>query len=449
MVTQSQKFNLVSYLFIITLMAVLAFGYKQVDIHSARQSGGLIIFSLGYVLLAAFVVAKLIEVFELPLITGYILAGILAGPYGFDFLSTDMVRRLKLIDELALSVIALNAGAELRLSALKERLRSIVANIVFLTVVGVGAVMLFVVLSGRYFDAIAEFSPLSRFIFALLLAVICAARSPASAIAVINECRAKGPFTDTVLAVSIAKDVLIIILFTVTMALSRTIMEGGGLEFGSVSGLIFEVVLSIFIGLLLGKGMAVYVDRIGRDFLLFLLFIAFGVARLSAGVNQVMYHRFAVSLHLEPLLICMSAGFFIQNYSRKGSLLIETLERTSLPIYVLFFSLAGAALNFSSLALCLPLALGVAGVRMAGLFAGSFLAGAFSRDPPAFKISAWMGYITQAGVSIGLAQLVARQFPEIGLYLNTVVLAVIAINQIIGPIAFKFALGYVGETDRR
>ncbi len=449
MVWPSKQFNLVSYLLIIALMGAFAWGFLQVDIDSARQSGGLIIFSLGYVLLAAFVIAKIVKAFDLPLITGYILAGILAGPYVSNFLGTEMVGRLKLIDELALSIIALNAGAELRVSALRARGRSIILNIFFLTVVGVGAVMAFVMTSGRHFAATAEFSPMSLFVFALLLGVICAARSPASAIAIINECKARGPFTDTVLAVSIVKDVLIIILFTIALAVSRMMMQGGGPELGSVCGLFIEVVLSILMGLLLGKGMSVYVDRIGHDFLLFLLFIAFGVTRLSMGADQFMHDRFAVSLHLEPLLICISAGFFIQNFSRKGAYLIETLERTSLPIYVLFFSLAGAALDFSSLALCLPLALGVAGVRMAGLFAGSMLAGTFGRDPYAFRISAWMGYITQAGVSVGLAQMVARQFPEIGVYLNTVVLAVIAVNQIIGPIGFKFALGYVGETYRR
>ena len=58
-----------------------------------------------------------------------------------------------------------------------------------------------------------------------------------------------------------------------------------------------------------------------------------------------------------------------------------------------------------------------------------------------------MAYVTQAGVAIGLAQIVKTQYPEIGLYLTTVVLAVITINQIIGPITLKAALGFAGETN--
>jgi len=57
--------------------------------------------------------------------------------------------------------------------------------------------------------------------------------------------------------------------------------------------------------------------------------------------------------------------------------------------------------------------------------------------------------VTQAGVSIGLAQIAARQFPEIGMHLNTVILAIIAINQIIGPITFKLALNNVGESGKQ
>jgi hypothetical protein len=49
-------------------------------------------------------------------------------------------------------------------------------------------------------------------------------------------------------------------------------------------------------------------------------------------------------------------------------------------------------------------------------------------------------------VAIGLAVLAARQFPEIGDHLNTVVLAIIAVNQIVGPITFKMALNNVGES---
>ena len=448
--SSSDSENLVFYALMIGLMILFAIWFKQMPIETGRQQTGVIIFSLGFVMLAGHVLARILKQAKLPMISGYIFAGLLAGPYVTGFLSVEMVERFRLIDDLALSFIALNAGGELRLAGLKKQGKSIILNIVFLTLIVFSLILLFMIMAGGFFKVTADLDPTSLLVLGILIGVICVARSPASAIAIINECRARGPFTDMVLAVAIAKDVLIIILFTSAMAISRSLLAGdGSLELGALSGLIIEIVASIIIGGIIGKGISVYMDRVGYDFLFFLLFIAFAIARLSMWLNGFMEARFAVSLHLEPLLICMTAGFFIQNFSRFGSYFIESLERVSLPIYVLFFSLAGASLNLSSLALCWPLALCIVGVRMMGLFAGSWLAGTLSNDPPVFNKNAWMTYITQAGVSIGLAQLAAKQFPEIGVHINTIALSIIAISQFIGPITFKAALTAVGESDKR
>jgi len=446
----SDKDNLLSYVMILLLMGLFGLWIKGIDIESGRQQAGMIIFSLGFVMLLAYVIAQLVKTIKLPLISGYIFAGILAGPYVSGFLTVEMVDRLSLINDLALSFIALTAGGELKLSSISGQVKSIMLNIVFMAVIVLGAVMLLIIHISPYFNFTTGFEPVSLFIFAMLIGVICIARSPSSAIAVINECKAKGPFTGMVLAVTIVTDVLIIVIFTMALAVSKMIISGGGvIHMTEISGLLAEIIVSLIIGALLGWTISVYINRVRRDFLLFLLFIAFGVARLSLWVNHIMEVQYDISLHLEPLLICMSAGFFVQNFSRFGSHFLESLERMSLPIYALFFSIAGASLNFNSLILCWPLALCIVGVRMAGLFSGSWLAGVISHDPPVYNRNAWMTYVTQAGVSIGLAQLAARQFPEIGVHLNTVVLAIIAVNQIIGPVTFKMALHRVGENNRR
>ncbi len=445
-----KKYHLLSYLLIFVFLALFGLWIKGIDIETERQHAGEIIFSLGFLMLVAYALAQIIKAAKLPLISGYIFAGILAGPYVSGFLDVETVQQFRLIDGLALSFIALNAGGELRIEGLRKQGKSIILNIIFLTLIVFFFILIFIIWGGGYFKVTADLSPQALMVLGILIGVISVARSPASAIAIINECRAKGPFTDMVLAVAIAKDVLIIILFTVAMAVSRIIMAGGGgIQLGALSGLVIEIIVSIIIGALIGKGIAVYIKRVGYDFLLFLLFVSFAVSRLSIWLNSFMVDRFDISLHLEPLLICMTAGFFVQNYSKFGSYFIESLERVSLPVYVLFFSLAGASLNLESLAFCWPLALCVVGVRMVGLFAGSWLAGTLSHDPPVFNRNAWMTYITQAGVAIGLAQLAEKQFPEIGVHLNTIVLAIIAVSQIIGPITFKLALNNVRESCRR
>ncbi len=64
-------------------------------------------------------------------------------------------------------------------------------------------------------------------VLACLLGVIAVARSPSSAIVIINECRAAGLFTATVLGVIVAMDVLIIVFFTLAMTVSEIILGAG------------------------------------------------------------------------------------------------------------------------------------------------------------------------------------------------------------------------------
>lgn len=438
--------NIAIHLAILCLLAIFALLLKGVPIDTSRQSAGWIVFALGFALLGAFAISQVVRIARLPLLSGYILAGILAGPYVFGFLSIDTVERLRLIDELALSFIALAAGAELRLESMRQRGWALVVHIVLISAAVFGVVLLFILLAGSHFNVTAKFSAPQLLAFAMLLGVVAIARSPSSTIALLNECRASGPFSGTILSVTIVTDILIIVLFTIALAVSKSIMAAGGvLQWESVVLLTLTIFASLLLGAVLGKGIAFYIETFGYDLLLFLVFIAFGVYKLSLWCNRLMDTYAHASLHLEPLLICMSAGFVVRNFSRSGAVFAESLDRVSLTVYVLFFALAGASLNFRSLALCWPLALSIVAVRAAGLFGGSWLAGRINHEPPAHCSSAWMTYLTQAGVAIGLAQLAMREFPEIGMHLNTVVLAIIAVNQIIGPILFKGALSYVGE----
>jgi len=407
---------------------------------------GAVNFFLGFVLLAAFVCARILQTTRLPMISGYIFAGVVAGPYVSGFLSIEMVQGLKLVDDLALSFIALTAGGALKLNLLRTRAKSIFLNIAFQTVFVFVAVFGFVVIAGRYYQLLGFVSSVEVTAMAILLGMVAIARSPSSAIAIISECRATGPFTDTVLGVTVAMDVLIIIFFTVALTLSRVIVSGSaGFDYQALAGLLGEMSISLIIGTILGKAIAVYIRRAGHDLTLFLLFIAFGISKTSIWIGAFMVSRFHIHLNLEPLLICMCAGFVVQNFSESGGYFMHSLEQVALPIYVLFFSLAGASLNLEALLMSWPFALSLVVVRAAGVWGGTWLAGTVSKDPRRYNRNAWMAYLTQAGVAIGLAQLAQRQFPDIGVFLNTVVLAVISVNQILGPITFKLALNRVGE----
>jgi Kef-type K+ transport system membrane component KefB len=441
--------NLLACFLTLIFWAVFAVWFKSFEIELSWQRAGWINFSLGFLLLVAYLSSQIVKIGRLPLISGYIIAGIIAGPSVSNFLTDEMLNRLRLIDDVALSTIALTAGGALHLQILKQRIKPIILNIVLITLIVFGLVFMFVVATGNHFTFTRQLSSAQVIALAIFVGIIAVARSPSSAIAIITECRASGPFTETVLSITIAMDVLIIILFTAALSVTQIIFNSGGMAANPViAALTLEVATSLLIGAVLGKGVSFYIQRVGYDLTLVLLFIAFGVAKVSTWLGYFMENQFSISLHLEPLLICMSMGFVVQNFSKTGPLFMASLDRIALPVYVLFFSLAGAALNFDALLRCWLLTLCISVIRAVGIFAATWLAGTISGHPSRHNRTAWMAFITQAGVAIGLAQITQRQFPEIGMYLTTVVLAMIAINQIVGPVTFKMALNLLGEAKR-
>ncbi len=444
-----KKKNIQSFLIYFStfiILCLLAFFFKSLNIESNRQKSGIILFSFAFVLLSAYLSAQMLKNFRLPKLTGYIFAGIVAGPYVSGFLTKKMVTQFQFIDSLALNFIAFSAGSALVLQSLVSLKKTIILNITIQTIVIFLLVCLFLIYIGPFFAFTKNISNSDLIAFAILMGVIAIARSPSSAMAIIAETKASGNFTDTVLGVTVAVDVLVIVLFSFALTVVKLIMSGNGeLEMQVFTVLLSELSLSIIFGMILGKLISLYIERIGHDLPLFLLFIAFAVAKAVIVLSYYIEMYFHTHLFLEPLLICMSAGFIIQNYSNSGKKFKETLEKMSLPIYILFFSITGASLNLDALKLCWPIAVCIVIVRIIGIFIATFIAGTISNDKALHKKVAWMAYLTQAGVAIGLAQIVNNHYPGIGLYLTTIVLSVITINQIVGPITFKIAIGMVGE----
>jgi hypothetical protein len=71
-----------------------------------------------------------------------------------------------------------------------------------------------------------------------------------------------------------------------------------------------------------------------------------------------------------------------------------------------------------------------------------------AKDTPQLKRWAWSGLVSQAGLTLGLSVVVAREFPSIGTPFRALAIATVAINEMLGPILFKFALDRLGETSR-
>ena len=406
--------------------------------------------TFGFLLVTAYLFGDVLSHFKIPKITGYIMAGILFGPYTLGLVDAATVRELKLIDDLALTFIALAAGGELRLEQLRKRRRSITMTVLFLTVVVSLGVAAFVLVARPLFPFLEGGSTAEVMAVAALMGIIAVARSPSSAIAIIHECRSRGPFTEMVLGVTVVMDVLVILLFAVVVSACQAVLiPGGGMDFQFIEMIGIELAVSVAAGIFLGWVVSLYITYVKAELLVFILAVAFLVTFFSKQFAFLLDRFYSISFHLEPMLICVTAGFWIQNFSRSGRQFMDQIDRSSLPIYVIFFSLTGAALNIDALNETWLIAVLLVIVRSILIWLGAYLGTSAGGDPPRFRQMAGLSFITQAGVSLGLAGIIVRRFPEWGAILATTIVAIIALNQIIGPIAFKFALNAVGEARAR
>jgi Kef-type K+ transport system membrane component KefB len=272
---------------------------------------------------------------------------------------------------------------------------------------------------------------------ALLFGLVAVAKSPATTIAVITEEKAGGLLTDTVLGITVLKDVIILILIAAVIPLATTIVDpASGFDLTAVAGILVEILGSLAVGLVLGWGIRWYLRKIGAHPILFVLGVAF--------VAVVLGDHF----HLESILVAMAAGFFVQNFSGRGHHLVEALEANSLPLYALFFAVAGADLNILVLRDVWGIAAVIIGARVVALIASTWFGAVLAGDPPVIRRYAWMGFLAKAGVTLGIANIVRERFPVWGGEVATVIIAMIAINQLIGPPLFRYSLIRAGESGR-
>jgi Kef-type K+ transport system membrane component KefB len=425
---------------VFTLAALLALMWVVRSYEAAAGSGpGATAMALGFLLLAAFLGGQVASRAGLSRITGYLLVGLLVGPGALHLLRPEDVERLRLLDDIAIALIALTAGGELRLSDLRGMGRTLASISVLGTAILFASVAGAVLLLSAWLPFTAG-RPLALVVtVAFVFGSIAIASSPSVAIAVITDTRSRGPLTSTVLGVTVVKDVLVIVAFAAALSVAYALLEPAGAAAGRGlgAGLAAEIGGSLLVGGLLGVGIAAYLRWVGRQMVLFTL----GIAWLAAEL--------AMALHLELLLLGLTAGFTLENLLPvAGARFVESLEDASLPLYALFFSLAGAAVHLDELARLWTWVLLLIAVRAAGLWAGTRVGARVGRAPEAVTRWAWLGFISQAGVALGMVTILARSFPDWGEELRTLFVAMVAVHELVGPVALQWVLQKSGEAGR-
>ncbi|MCD4701235.1 MAG: cation:proton antiporter [Candidatus Aegiribacteria sp.] len=395
-----------------------------------------IIALVGFAIVGGLYAGKLARKTGLPSLIGFMIAGAILGVSVFKVFDERILQHLAFIPDIALGFVAFSIGSELNLKVLRRLGKSITAILLCETLLA------FLLVTAGVLLVTGGDWP-----FALIFGAMAPATAPAGTVAVIQEYRAKGDFTQALYAVVGFDDGIAVLIFGFASAASKALLTseaGGSSNLLSTAGKpVLEILLSITVGLLLGFIYSKLVSLIRSHNNIPAL--TFGFVCLAVGL--------ALTYGFSPILTPMAMGFVLSNASRSMTSSVATRMRPLMPlIFILFFFIAGAHLKIGSLP-----SLGLIGLvyilaRSAGKIFGAKFGAIIGKASPTIRKYLGIGLLSQAGVAIGLSIVVSQQFSQLGergVLIGTAVLTTVTatciVFEIIGPIMAKIALKKAGE----
>ncbi len=384
-----------------------------------------LLLTIGVVLLVGVIGGKIAGIFKLPNVSGYLVAGLFLGPSFFKFIGAQEINTFSVINELALAVIAFNIGSEFIIKDMLKLGKSIV--IITLAEV-VGAI--FIVFSVMYYLFQQPFA------FSIVIASMSAATAPAATLLVMRQYKAHGPLTKTILPVVALDDVFGIMAFGIAMSLAK--LSVGNQQYSIIQmfqGPMIEICGSLLFGIILGGALVLLAKRsTGRDNLQAITLVAIG---LATGLSKV--------LGLSSLLTCIMMGTMVVNYSHKSKRVFDSINDFINPVYILFFTLAGASLNLSTFKTVGLMGIAYVFARASGKMIGAYVGAKSVKADPMITKYLGLGLLPQGGISIGLIVLVRQQLPEYAVAISTIIMFSVLIYEVSGPIFAKIAIQRAGE----
>ncbi|MGH7591489.1 MAG: cation:proton antiporter [Gemmatimonadales bacterium] len=423
-------------LVVVALLIIGALLLEPLRVPTADVVAPRSLFLFGLLLLVAETLGTFFHDVGLPRIVGYLAAGVVLGPSLFGIVPHAVLSDIGMVKHLAIGIIGLLAGVELKIPEVRARLRSIlgIVGAQLVTVTGVLLVGVLVFRSAVPFLAGLTGAPLV--LVALTFAVVLSVNSPMVVLAMLEETRARGPLARTVLGVVLIADVVVILVFTGVFGLTRAAL-GAGMVRGweALVGLGWELGGSVIAGAVVGALVTLYLRFVKLELAVFVIVLVFSTAAA------------ADALHFELVLALVVAGFMVENVAPvRSAPLGDALRRISWPVFVVFFAITGAELRVQDFLGVWPVVLGVVVLRGVALRYGVGRWARVAGAEPMVADQAWAGLMSQAGVALGLAALVGQRLPRVGVAMQAAIVGVIAVNQVVGPILFRRGLVRSGES---
>ena len=383
-----------------------------------------LLFYLAIMLFAGLLFGRLLKLVKLPNVTGYLIAGLVLGPFVTNILSAEQVESLSVISNMALSFIAFTVGLSFKRSYFKRVGMTPVVIALLEALVAVFLVQGALIAAG--FDVA----------FSIVLGAIAAATAPAATIMVIKQYGAKGPVTDTLMAVVAIDDAVALVAFGFAVSIAGVISgNGGGNIFLSILQPLWQVFLSLLIGAVMGVLFKIplrFFKKSGNRLIIIIGFVFMTSALATlCGVSE--------------LLACMALGSVFCNISTESDSINDLCDFFTPPLFELFFVVSGAGLDVS----VLP-QIGVMGaiyvvVRCVGKYLGAFIGAKIMKAPDAVAKYIGPTLIPQAGVAIGLTIVAQSVVPHYAAQVRAVILCGTLIYELVGPAITKITLKKAGE----
>ena len=419
----------------------------------------------GYIailLLAALLSTRLMKIIKLPNVTGYIITGIIMGPFVFGLLFNNFtydgikesaiysyVDTINWVSTVALGFIAFSIGTSFKLQVLKAVGKRVIVITIFEALGATILVLAALLITHFVFPEHVSWE------LVLTLGAIASATAPAATLMVIKQYKASGTLVDTLLPVVALDDAAALILFAILFQVASTLAIGG--EF-SIYSMLFKPIIEIVLSLVIGAIFGLFISWMNRFFksrnnrLIWCIFSIFG----ALGIYYLFKNPQLGGFELSSLLMCMMSGAIYTNLSKDSGKTLDVMDRFTSPIYMMFFVISGASLDLSiffngSGLLILSIAAIYVIFRVIGKWLGAFFGASITHSEP--KIKKYLGFtlIPQAGVAIGLATTANKLFSlneatkEAAALILAIILTSTLIYELVGPMVSKFALKRAGE----